>query len=149
MYKRRVREKNENAILHPFLSNHDMDRVGGYMGLKNGYAFVASNLYLLAPGNPYLYYGEEIAMKGSRGLASTDANRRLAMLWGDGDTVQDPEGTTYDKNLQVNGTVVSHLEDENSLFLDFLSLYYSNLIVLELENQKIYPLHLVKNHCLV
>ena len=114
-YLSRVKESNSDAILHPFLSNHDMDRVGGYMGLKNGYAFMASNLYLLSPGNPYLYYGEEIAMKGSRGLASTDANRRLAMLWGDGDTVSDPEGTTYDKNLQVNGTVKSHLEDENSL----------------------------------
>jgi glycosidase len=54
-------------------------------------------------------------MKGSRGSANTDANRRLGMLWGDGDTVQDPVGTTYDKELQVNGTVKSHKKDKNSL----------------------------------
>ena len=92
-----------------------MDRIGGSMTIKTGKAFIASNIYMLSLGNPYIYYGEEICMKGSRGSANTDANRRLAMLWGDGDTVSDPEGSTYDKELQVNGTVVSHLNDENSL----------------------------------
>jgi glycosidase len=54
-------------------------------------------------------------MKGSRGNANTDANRRLAMLWGDKDTVKDPIGTTYKKELQVNGTVKSQEKDKNSL----------------------------------
>ena len=114
-YFNKVKAKNKDAILHPFLSNHDMDRIGGSMTIKTGKAFIASNIYMLSSGNPYIYYGEEICMKGSRGSANTDANRRLAMLWGDGDTVSDPEGSTYDKELQVNGTVVSHLNDENSL----------------------------------
>ena len=58
---------------------------------------MAANLYILSPGSPFIYYGEEIGLRGSRGGANTDANRRLAMLWGDGDTVKDPEGSTYDK----------------------------------------------------
>ena len=53
-------------------------------------------------------------MLGSRGGANTDANRRLAMLWGDEDTVKNPEGTTY-KAQQANGTAASQLPDGNSL----------------------------------
>ena len=34
-------------------------------------------------------------MKGARGSENTDANRRLAMLWGDKDTVEDPTLVTY------------------------------------------------------
>ena len=52
-------------------------------------------------------------MKGSRGGANTDANRRLHMLWGDGDTVADPEGNTY--TSQADTSVAAQLADENSL----------------------------------
>ena len=114
-YYQETKAKNSTAIMHPFLSNHDMDRIGGYMSIDSGRAFIGANMYLLSSGSPFIYYGEEICMKGSRGSANTDANRRLAMLWGDGDTVQDPVGTTYDKELQVNGTVKSHQKDKNSL----------------------------------
>ena len=59
---------------------------------------MAANLYILMPGSPFIYYGEEIGLRGSRGGANTDANRRLAMFWGDDDTVQDPVGSNYDKS---------------------------------------------------
>ena len=93
-YKTRIESFNENAILNPFISNHDMDRSAGY--LKDEAMKVAASLYLFMSGNPFIYYGEEIGMKGSRGTASTDANRRLAMLWGDNDTVKDPIGINSD-----------------------------------------------------
>ena len=114
-YLNEIKNKNSTAILHPFLSNHDMDRIGGFMSIDSGRAFIGANMYLLSPGSPFIYYGEEICMKGSRGNADTDANRRLAMLWGDKDTVKDPIGTTYKKELQVNGTVKSQEKDKNSL----------------------------------
>jgi len=41
------------------------------------------------------------------------------------------------------------LNDDNSLFLEYISLYFFELIAIELENEKIYPLHLVKNNILV
>ena len=88
---------NPEAMNIAFLSNHDMDRSAGYLTMASGRAHMAANLYLLSPGSPFIYYGEEIGLRGSRGGASTDANRRLAMLWGDGDPVQDPEGSTYTK----------------------------------------------------
>ena len=97
-----------------FLSNHDMDRIAGSFVTVN-HTRMAANLYLLAPGSPFIYYGEEIGIRGSRGSAMTDANRRLAMLWGDSDLIKDPVGSTYDKKYQITTTVASQLEDENSL----------------------------------
>jgi glycosidase len=89
-YRNMIEAVNPNAILTPFISNHDMDRAAGYLSLTDYEMQMAANLYLLTYGNPFIYYGEEIGMKGSRSTEMTDANRRLAMLWGDGDTVKDP-----------------------------------------------------------
>ena len=62
-------------------------------------------------------------MRGSRGGEMTDANRRLAMLWGDGDLIRDPEGTTYQKKNQITTTVAEQMADENSLYS-----YYCDVI---------------------
>ena len=113
-YQDKVQKANANGIPMPFLSNHDMDRIAGTFIIES-YMRMAANLYLLSPGSPFLYYGEEIGIRGSRGSAMTDANRRLAMLWGDSDLIKDPVGTTYDKKLQISTTVASQLEEENSL----------------------------------
>ena len=88
---------NPDALCVYFIANHDTDRAAGYLSMSNGRMAMAASLYLLSPGTPFIYYGEEIGLRGARGGANTDANRRLAMLWGDGDTVQDPPGSTYDK----------------------------------------------------
>jgi len=108
-----------------FLSNHDMDRIGGTFITENNMR-MAANLYLLAPGSPMIYYGEEIGMRGSRGGEMTDANRRLAMLWGDPeDLIKDPAGSTYAEKNQIQTTVAEQLEDEGSLLR-----YYQQLIAL-------------------
>lgn len=125
-YAQNVREAREDAIPQPFLSNHDQDRIGGnsyFYVRKDGKtvfntaaAKMAANMYLLSSGSPFIYYGEEIGMKGSRSISdNSDANRRLAMLWGDNDKVKDPVGTTFDRDSQTNGTVKSQLKDKNSL----------------------------------
>ena len=89
---------NPDAMNIPFIANHDTDRAAGFLTVASGCMQMAANLYLLMPGSPFIYYGEEIGLRGSRGGANTDANRRLAMFWGDGDTVQDPPGSNYDKS---------------------------------------------------
>ncbi|MBQ3295151.1 MAG: hypothetical protein IJH00_01510 [Erysipelotrichaceae bacterium] len=122
-YQNTIHSVNEEAMAVSFISNHDMDRSAGYLQLNNGQAQMAANLYLLSPGSPFIYYGEEIGMKGSRGSANTDANRRLAMLWGDNDTISDPEGSTYDRSKQINGTVKDQTKDKNSMLN-----YYRKLI---------------------
>ena len=89
---------NPDSMNIPFIANHDTDRAAGFLTVASGCAQMGANLYILSPGSPFIYYGEEIGLRGSRGGANTDANRRLAMCWGDGDTVQDPEGSNYDKS---------------------------------------------------
>ena len=121
-YQDKVQRANPEGIPMQFLSNHDQDRIGGAFATASNMK-MAANLYLLSPGSPFIYYGEEIGIRGSRGSAMTDANRRLAMLWGDGDKVGNPIGTTYKTENQITDTVVSELEDEDSILN-----HYSKLI---------------------
>jgi glycosidase len=79
-----------------------------------------------------IYYGEEIGIRGSRGSAMTDANRRLAMLWGDGDIVRNPVGSTYLDKYQIKTTVADQIEDENSLYN-----YYCRLIAIRHKHPEI------------
>lgn len=127
-----VTTQNSDARLISFIANHDMDRAAGFLTVASGEMKMAANLYILTPGAPFIYYGEEIGIKGSRGSANTDANRRLAMLWGDGDTVSDPEGSTYSADKQINGTVTQQLSDINSLYN-----YYKKLIMIRKSNPEI------------
>lgn len=123
-YQKQVLAKNPEGMVMGFLSNHDMDRIGGAFILENNMR-MAANLYLLAPGSPMIYYGEEIGLRGSRGSEMTDANRRLAMLWGDGDYVRNPVGSTYPEENQIQTTVADQVADENSLYR-----YYCRLIAI-------------------
>ena len=123
-FQTKVLAANPEGMVMPFLSNHDMDRINGTFILENNMR-MAANLYLLSPGSPMIYYGEEIGLRGSRGGANTDANRRLAMLWGDGDLIRDPEGATYPKKNQIQTTVADQLKDEKSLYN-----YYCDLIAI-------------------
>ena len=139
-YIKAIQERRADATPVTFIANHDMDRAAGYLTLAGGQAKVAANLSLLMPGSTFIYYGEEIGLKGSRGSNNTDANRRLAMLWGDDDTVKDPEGANYDAE-QSNGTVLTHLPDGNSLYN-----HYKKLIAIRKANPEIVygsfePLH--------
>jgi glycosidase len=132
LYQKQVLAKNQQAILTPFVSNHDMDRAAGFLDAGDYKMQMAANLYILSSGCPFIYYGEEIGMKGSRGSEPTDANRRLAMLWGDGDTVKDPSGSVYEKAKQTNGTVKSQLPKRTSLLN-----HYKKLIRLRKANPEI------------
>ena len=108
-YLKKVTPMNKGAMIVPFIANHDNDRAAGYLPSMNGYAQMAANLLILGPGSPFLYYGEELGMRGSRGSANTDANRRLAMVWGDGDTIKDPTGTTYPTDSRADDTAQNQL----------------------------------------
>lgn len=123
-FQDKVLKANPEGMVCSFLSNHDQDRIAGAFILDSNMR-MAANLYLLSPGSPVIYYGEEIGMRGSRGGAMTDANRRLGMLWGDGDMIRDPEGTTYAKDKQIQTTVADQMEDENSMLR-----YYCKLLTI-------------------
>ena len=124
-YLERTQSLSGQASYVPFLANHDTDRAAGYLTVAAGHAQIAANLYILGPGSPFIYYGEEIGLRGSRGGGSTDANRRLAMLWGDGDTVKDPVGSTYEAKKQTPYTVRDLIGNEDSLLT-----YYKRLLLI-------------------
>lgn len=130
-YLQQIRAQRSDAMLCSFIANHDMDRTAGFLPISNGRAFVGANLNILTPGSPFIYYGEEIGLRGSRGGANTDANRRLAMLWGDGDTVKDPVGADYD-SAGRNGTVADQLPNGASLYN-----HYKKLIAIRQANPEI------------
>lgn len=129
-----VRTNNPESNTAFFVANHDMDRTGRYFSgrpYEDQYLKVLASLYLLTPGNPFIYYGEEIALAGTRGTNNTDANRRLHMIWGgsekDNETI-DPPGANYDSNLQVKLGV-------NDLKDDITSLTYHYKKIINLRNK--------------
>ena len=131
-YLSSVAGTNPDAMFVPFIANHDTDRSSGYLPTTSGYAQMAANILILGPGSPFLYYGEELGMRGSRGSANTDANRRLAMCWGDGDTVRNPTGTTYPDSSQIEEGANLQIANENSLYT-----YYKKLIMIRKANPAI------------
>ncbi|MGF1637405.1 MAG: alpha-amylase family glycosyl hydrolase [Cyclobacteriaceae bacterium] len=60
-----------------FLSNHDQNRVMSVLGNDIAKAKQAAAILLSLPGTPYLYYGEEIGMRGMK----PDPTIREPFLW--------------------------------------------------------------------
>ena len=60
-----------------FLTNHDMNRVMDFFEGDDEKYKLAASIYLTLPGVPYIYYGEEIGMLGSK----PDEDIRRPMQW--------------------------------------------------------------------
>lgn len=71
------RENNPNYIDAPFLSNHDQARISAALRNKPAKMKLAADMYILAEGIPFIYYGEEIGMKSG----SDDPSKRTALVW--------------------------------------------------------------------
>ena len=113
-----IKEAGGGAEPCYFVSNHDQDRWGTF---RNGLPYAeearkaVASCYLLTPGTPFIYYGEEIQMRGIRkSTEMTDAARRQAMVWGDPNiTCVDPE--KYKSDDQVTIGVAQADEDGYSM----------------------------------
>ena len=70
---------NENYIDAPFYTNHDMGRSTGYYAGEDSekQTKLAGAMNLFMSGSAFLYYGEELGMKG----AGKDENKRAPMYW--------------------------------------------------------------------
>ena len=70
---------NKNYIDAPFYTNHDMARsVGYYVGENaDNRVKMAEAMNLFMSGSAFLYYGEELGMRGS----GKDENKRAPMYW--------------------------------------------------------------------
>ncbi len=68
----------------PFLSNHDQERVMSQLHDHPQQMRVAAAMLLTLPGEPFIYYGEELGMRGKK----PDPDLREPMRW-----YRDPQGT--------------------------------------------------------
>ena len=120
-----------DAIDAPFVSNHDMYRSSSYF-MTLGQRKMAASLYMMMPGNTFIYYGEEIGLKGtSTDGSKKDPTARMPMKWSatdDGTSIANPPGTdTAVNQTQIDG-VAEQLRDENSLLNHYR-------LLLKLKNQ--------------
>lgn len=114
-----LKENNPKGYASYFLSNHDQDRISSIMDETQNKC--AASLLCLMPGTPFMYYGEEISLKGVRGEKdNTDAMRRLPMIWSEKDKTGEckyPENNTsyLFTGDQVSKGAEDQLKDTNSL----------------------------------
>lgn len=74
------RRANPDYVDAPFYTNHDMGRSAGYYAADDGpLTKMAYAMSLFMTGNSFVYYGEELGMKGS----GRDENKRAPMYWSD------------------------------------------------------------------
>jgi alpha-amylase len=106
--------ENSAFIDATMLSNHDQNRIGSVADGNSEKLKMAANLLFTLPGNPYLYYGEEIGMKGKK----PDENIREAFIWNK--RSEDNDRTNWRKPVYNTDSKTTPLkfqmEDENSLF---------------------------------
>ena len=112
---------NSKGYSSYFLSNHDMDRVA--KNCYGDYAKTCASTYLLLPGTPYIYYGEEIEMVGERTTSPddlSDVKRRLPMIWSEKNktgqcSFPEKNRTDLDNTTQVRKGVEDMLSANYSL----------------------------------
>jgi alpha-amylase len=81
-------ENNPEFMDAIMLTNHDQDRIGSVVGNNPDKIKLAASILLTLPGQPYLYYGEEIGMLGTK----PDIYIREPFLWS-----EDPDDPTSTK----------------------------------------------------
>lgn len=131
-YENTMKESNKNEINALFLSNHDQVRIANSLEARGlSCEKLAAAVYMLFPGNPFIYYGEEIGIKAPN--TTNDAAFRTAMIFdtdnmpsifvnGIGDEFDEPEG----------GGVKQQLKDKNSLLN-----YYRRIIKIKNQNPEL------------
>ncbi len=131
-YDNKMRESNEKEINALFLSNHDQVRIANSLEPKGlSYQKFAASVYMLFPGNPYIYYGEEIGIKAPN--TTNDAAYRTPMIF-DSENFPDifVNGMGDEPDEPTYGGVKQQLEDKDSL-LNF----YRRIIKIKNQNPEI------------
>ncbi|MFY8107975.1 MAG: alpha-amylase family glycosyl hydrolase [Bacteroidia bacterium] len=110
-----------------FLTNHDQNRVIDVLGNDIRKNKVAASIYLTIPGIPYLYYGEEVAMKGSK----PDEYIRRPMQWTSSPFSGFTSGTAW---FPLNSNYASF--NVNTLKADSNSIWHHYRKLIQLRNSE-------------
>ena len=107
-----------DAILAPFLGNHDTMRPGSFMPGEENVKMAAGVLSMMN-GGTFVYYGEEIGMI-SKGGNNSDPAKRIAMKWEakniyEGCCYLPPEGTPVDETSYYYPSVAEQAADSGSI----------------------------------
>ncbi len=133
-FEKNSKKENKNRINCYFLSNHDQKRSANFLktvGEKG--TKMAAALYMLMPGNPYIYYGEEIGLS-QNAAADGDEYKREPMIW-DKNNLPDiiVNGKTSAEESQAPfGGVKQQEKDKNSLLG-----FYKRIIKIKNQNPEI------------
>jgi len=123
---------NPDFVDSPFIGNHDLDRVASMSGFTGANSFeklrLATAVLLTLPGSPFIYYGDEIGMKGYRYEGTQisgygvvyDEYRRQPLKWGNAN-IETTWLPSDGSNLQTNSIAVQ-LEDQDSLLNFYMTM---------------------------
>ena len=139
----------ETYIDAPFLTNHDQNRVAGII-INPKQQKLASSILLTLPGNPFIYYGEELGMKGSK----PDEEIREPYLWGKNDNFKTYWIENKNNKIGVDNYDIQY-KNKNSLYNHYKLLLnlrkkneilkYGNYKFIDFNNSKILAYERVYN----
>jgi alpha-amylase len=126
------------AAYATFLSNHDQNRVMDVLTGDHDKAKIAATLLLTLPGVPFIYYGEEIGMSGSK----PDELIRTPMQWTSGQGVGFTAGTPWEpvNSGYEAANVEAEAADPNSLLNHYRALVALRRAHPALASGEYYPL---------
>ena len=107
-------EANPDYIDAPFLSNHDVGRIAGFMSRDEYKTKLAGAMNLFMGGSAFIYYGEEIGMVGS----GNDPSKRAPMYWNaarDNGTTNPPPECELPAEYPF-GSLEEQTKDDDSLY---------------------------------
>lgn len=115
-------KQNPDFVDSTFITNHDMNRTMSQLNGNVNDAKMAASLLLTLPGNPFIYYGEEIGMTGS----GPDQNKREPFIWSSNlknsaQTIWEPIGTNKPSKMALN----VEQKNPNSLYNWYKNLIYA------------------------
>lgn len=146
-YNKDLKAYNPDGYNSVFISNHDQGRSAAYFAGKLEETKFMASVYLLMPGVPFIYYGEEIGLLGS----GIDENKRLPFIWSDEDTtgmtsrVANADYTkrrydALDVQMKDKESLYNHYQKTINVRNNYSVLIDGNVSLVDLNNESIYAI---------
>lgn len=114
-----IEKFSDEGIDAPFLTNHDQTRLMTRLNNSVTLVKLASEMLFTLKGNPFIYYGEEIGMRGDK----PDEYIRLPFKWTDKETGYDTNWITSEINQEIP-SANEQMNDPLSLFNHYKTLIH-------------------------
>jgi glycosidase len=121
-----IRNYQATAIESYFLSNHDKPRISSSLTNMNWLKMMGA-MTILAPGNSFIYYGEEVGLKAVGTSSIADRVYRTPMPWASNDGLTESSlygnGANLTSTTASGQTIAAQMADPLSLLV-----YYQELV---------------------